>query len=192
MLKASLARSLSRLLLGASVTALALSQSVRAEDGRDRDDAKNPIEQIKTVSPIKHVIVIIGENHTFELANGRITSKAGLVKKKLGNLNYASVRVVATITKFWEMKRFPLDIVKVDRSFVHGLGRDDGDSAIVGAVLGMAQALGLEVVAEGVENAEQLACLHDLGAEYAQGFYFARPLPKEELAEVLSGRRVET
>src|SRR5207248_2336487 len=60
MLKASLARSLSRLLLGASVTALALSQSVRAEDGRDRDDAKNPIEQIKTASPIKHVIVVLG------------------------------------------------------------------------------------------------------------------------------------
>jgi len=66
MLKASLARSLSRLLLGASVTALALSQSVRAEDGRDRDDAKNPIEQIKTASPIKHVIVIVGENSSFD------------------------------------------------------------------------------------------------------------------------------
>ena len=66
MLKASLARSLSRLLLGASVTALALSQSVRAEDGRDRDDAKNPIEQIKTASPIKHVIVIVGENRSFD------------------------------------------------------------------------------------------------------------------------------
>ncbi len=75
------------------------------------------------------------------------------------------------------LKRFPFDIVKVDRSFVHGLGRGLGDDAIVGAVLGMARALGLEVVAEGIETEEQLACLNKLGAEYGQGFFFARPGP---------------
>jgi phospholipase C len=66
MLKASLARRLGRLLLGASVTALALSQSVRAEDGRDHDAGQNSIEQIRTASPIKHVIIIIGENRSFD------------------------------------------------------------------------------------------------------------------------------
>jgi hypothetical protein len=66
MSKASLARRLGRLLLGASVTALALSQTVRAEDGRDHDAGQNPIEQIRTASPIKHVIIIVGENRSFD------------------------------------------------------------------------------------------------------------------------------
>jgi diguanylate cyclase (GGDEF)-like protein/PAS domain S-box-containing protein len=77
------------------------------------------------------------------------------------------------------LKRFPFDIVKVDRSFVRGLGEDAGDSAIVGAVLGMARALGMEVVAEGIETETQLACLTELGVEYGQGFYLARPGPVE-------------
>jgi diguanylate cyclase (GGDEF)-like protein/PAS domain S-box-containing protein len=75
------------------------------------------------------------------------------------------------------LKRFPFDIVKVDRSFVRGLGHDEEDSAIVGAVMGMAHALGMEVVAEGIETEEQLACLNDLGVDYGQGFLFARPGP---------------
>ena len=66
MLKASLARRLGRLLLGASVTALALSQSVRADDRRDHDADQNSIEQIRTASPIKHVIIIVGENRSFD------------------------------------------------------------------------------------------------------------------------------
>jgi diguanylate cyclase (GGDEF)-like protein len=77
------------------------------------------------------------------------------------------------------LKRFPFDIVKVDRSFVRGLGDDAGDSAIVGAVLGMARALGMQVVAEGIETETQLACLTELGVEYGQGFYLARPGPVE-------------
>jgi EAL domain-containing protein (putative c-di-GMP-specific phosphodiesterase class I) len=75
------------------------------------------------------------------------------------------------------LKRFPFDAVKVDRSFVRGLGQDSGDSAIVGAVLGMASALGMEVVAEGIETETQLACLAELGVQYGQGFLFARPGP---------------
>lgn len=75
------------------------------------------------------------------------------------------------------LKRFPFDIVKVDRSFVSGLGLNPEDGAIVGAVVGMANALGMQVVAEGIETAQQLSCLHELGAELGQGFYFAPPGP---------------
>jgi hypothetical protein len=66
MLKTSLARGLGRLLLGASVIALALSQGVRAEDGRDHDAGQNAVEKIRTASPIKHVIIIVGENRSFD------------------------------------------------------------------------------------------------------------------------------
>jgi phospholipase C len=65
MLRASLTRSLGRVLLGTSVAALALSSSVRAEDDRDHD-GRNSVEQIRTASPIKHVIIIVGENRSFD------------------------------------------------------------------------------------------------------------------------------
>ena len=73
------------------------------------------------------------------------------------------------------LKRFPVDVVKVDGSFVAGLGRDAEDSAIVTAVVGLAHALGLLALAEGVETECQLAELRRLGCDLAQGYLFARP-----------------
>lgn len=83
------------------------------------------------------------------------------------------------------LKRFPVDRVKIDRSFVVGLGTDPGDAAIVSAVIGLAHALDLQVVAEGVETEEQLAELVALGCDEAQGFYFAPPQPIEDLRTLL-------
>jgi diguanylate cyclase (GGDEF)-like protein len=83
------------------------------------------------------------------------------------------------------LRRLPLDELKVDKSFVDGLGRDPEDTAIVAAVVGMAHALTLAVCAEGVETTEQLAALHTLGCEYAQGYYFARPQQPDAIAELL-------
>ncbi|GIU86305.1 MAG: hypothetical protein KatS3mg009_0820 [Acidimicrobiia bacterium] len=83
------------------------------------------------------------------------------------------------------LKRFPVDRVKIDRSFVAGLGTDPGDAAIVSAVVGLAHALDLQVVAEGVETEEQLAELVSLGCDEAQGFYFAPPQPIDDLRTLL-------
>src|SRR5246127_5327960 len=66
MLRASLTSRLGRVLLGTSVAAIALSSSVRADDDRDHDGGRNPVERIRTASPIKHVIVIVGENRSFD------------------------------------------------------------------------------------------------------------------------------
>ena len=79
------------------------------------------------------------------------------------------------------LKRFELDGIKIDRSFIDGLGADDGDSAIVEAIAGMARSLGLELVAEGVETSSQLARLRELGCLRAQGYLFSPPLPAAEL-----------
>jgi diguanylate cyclase (GGDEF)-like protein/PAS domain S-box-containing protein len=73
------------------------------------------------------------------------------------------------------LKRFPLDELKIDKSFVDGLGRDPEATAIVAAVMGMAHALDLRVVAEGVETSDQASRLRTLGCDEAQGFFFARP-----------------
>ncbi|MDQ1423356.1 MAG: hypothetical protein QOD72_854, partial [Acidimicrobiaceae bacterium] len=83
------------------------------------------------------------------------------------------------------LKRFPVDAVKVDRAFVDGLGTDPHDSALVGAIIAMAEALQLEVTAEGVETSDQLASLKRLDCRRAQGFYLARPMPADALTRLV-------
>src|SRR5207248_715349 len=84
------------------------------------------------------------------------------------------------------LKRFPVDALKIDRTFVDGLGDDPEDSAIVTAVIGMARALDIDVVAEGVETERQVASLRELGCAKAQGFLFGRPREASATAELLS------
>lgn len=81
------------------------------------------------------------------------------------------------------LNRFPLDVLKIDRSFVHGLGQEHPDLkelAIVRSTIGLAHELGLEVVAEGIENARQQDILVDLGCDFLQGYLFSPPLALEE------------
>src|SRR5207237_5192884 len=73
------------------------------------------------------------------------------------------------------LKRFPIDVLKIDRSFVAGLGCDADDASIVAAMVGLAHTLGMGVVAEGVESAVQAQVLTGLGCRQAQGYYYARP-----------------
>lgn len=79
------------------------------------------------------------------------------------------------------LKRFPIDELKIDKSFVDGLGTDSEDTAIVAAIVAMAHALGLLVIAEGVETIDQLERLRTLGCEMAQGYLFSRPLHPDGL-----------
>jgi len=83
------------------------------------------------------------------------------------------------------LKRLPVDRVKVDRSFVKGLGGNATDTAVVRIIIELCHTLGVEVLAEGVETSEQAALLKDMGCDVGQGYYFARPLRSEELAEQL-------
>ena len=84
------------------------------------------------------------------------------------------------------LKRFPLDGIKIDREFVDGLGTDENDTAIVEAIVGMARALDLRVVAEGVETPLQLERLSELGCQRAQGYLFSRPQPADLIAPFLN------
>ncbi len=77
------------------------------------------------------------------------------------------------------LRRLPLDTIKIDRSFVTGLGTDEADLPIVQAIISLAHGLGVDVVAEGIETEEQLVRLRGLACDRGQGFYFARPLPPE-------------
>jgi PAS domain S-box-containing protein len=89
------------------------------------------------------------------------------------------------------LKRLPADELKVDKSFVDGLGSDPDDTAIVAAVVASAHALGLSVVAEGVETAQNVSSLVTLGCEQAQGFHYSHPVSPETIDDILiSGRKL--
>jgi diguanylate cyclase (GGDEF)-like protein len=83
------------------------------------------------------------------------------------------------------LKALPIDILKIDQSFVRDLGKDLGDNAIVAAIVNMARALALHVVAEGVETQEQLTILRELGCDEHQGYFYSRPLPADKLLSQL-------
>jgi diguanylate cyclase (GGDEF)-like protein/PAS domain S-box-containing protein len=88
------------------------------------------------------------------------------------------------------LKRLPLDVLKIDRSFVRGVGQDSEDVAIVHAVIAMAKSLRLSITAEGIETAQQASLLHNWSCERGQGFHFARPLCPGDLEMLLKFQRL--
>ena len=83
------------------------------------------------------------------------------------------------------LKRLPVDALKIDRSFVRDSASRDEDRAIISGIIGLAQALRLRVVAEGVEEEGHLRLLRELGCDEAQGYFFSRPLPPDELGRLI-------
>ncbi len=143
-------------------------------------------ELVATVEGILEQTGLPPENLTLEITESALMRDAVSALQVLQALK--SIGVALAIDDFGTgysslsyLQRFPLDILKVDKSFVDELGLDQG-TEIVAAVINLAHALGLNVVAEGVETEEQLTSLQQLGCDYAQGFLFSRPVPASELA----------
>ena len=83
----------------------------------------------------------------------------------------------------------PVDIIKIDRSFIRDIASDPADASMIRAMLQMANAFGLETVAEGVESAEQISFLKDAGCDVLQGFFFNKALPINEVVAWMNERR---
>jgi diguanylate cyclase (GGDEF)-like protein/PAS domain S-box-containing protein len=86
-----------------------------------------------------------------------------------------------------QLRHFPIDMIKVDYSFVQGAAHDPKDAAITANLVNLAHALGLVAVAEGIESEPQLRSLRNFGCDLGQGYLFARPMPADELNELLGG-----
>jgi EAL domain-containing protein (putative c-di-GMP-specific phosphodiesterase class I) len=102
----------------------------------------------------------------------------------LGKLNALKIRIAIDdfgtgYSGLSYLKQFPIHTVKIDQSFIRDLTVDTEDEAIVRAIVAMSKSLQLNVVAEGVESAEQLEILAELGCDYTQGYYFSKPLALE-------------
>ena len=85
------------------------------------------------------------------------------------------------------LKRFPINAIKIDRTFVSNIPNDENGAAIVSAVIGIARSLRLRVIAEGLETSEQFAFLRRKECDEAQGYYFSRPVSHEEMSQLLTG-----
>jgi diguanylate cyclase (GGDEF)-like protein/PAS domain S-box-containing protein len=131
------------------------------------------------------------ENLCLELTESVFMEDVDYFGKTLASLKTLGVRLAIDdfgtgYSSLSYLKRFPVDAVKVDRAFVDGLGTDPHYSALVAAIVAMADALGLEVTAEGVENQDQLAMLKRLQCRRAQGFYLARPMPADAISRLVA------
>lgn len=128
---------------------------------------------------------------TLEITESIAMEDVGATADALGKLKAMGARIEVDdfgtgYSSLAYLQRFPVDYLKVDRSFVAGLDQNPNDEGIVRAVLALARTLGLEVVAEGVETGEQLGLLREMGCGLAQGYYFWGPLPAEAAGELLA------
>jgi diguanylate cyclase (GGDEF)-like protein len=124
-----------------------------------------------------------------EITESLLVANVTRAAEVLGELRALGVRIALDdfgtgYSSLSYLRLLPVDVVKIDRSFMRGLGTDGAGDAVVNAVLAMARGLSLAVVAEGVETEDQLAYLRARGCDRAQGFLFARPLSPAQLAEL--------
>ena len=128
-----------------------------------------------------------------EIPESAVMSERERVHKMLARLSERGVRVAVDdfgsgYASLSHLKQLPVDVLKIDQSFVQNLGRNEEDDAIVRSTIDLAHSLGIVVVAEGVESEDVLARLRELGCDLAQGYCLARPAPAEDITAWLVDR----
>ena len=172
-----------RRLQAAGATTLAMSVNVSARQ------FKNP----HLVDEVVEMLAIAGcEAHQveLELTESAVMDQPDIAEATMRRLRSLGVRLAMDdfgtgYSSLAALKRFPVDCVKIDRSFVNDIPGDRDDAALTRAIIAMGHSLGLHVVAEGVERSDQLEFLRREGCDEYQGYFFAKPMPESALASLL-------
>lgn len=128
----------------------------------------------------------ITESMLMEDANGSLTTLQAL--RDLG-VRLAIDDFGTGYSSLSYLRWFPVQTLKIDKSFVQAIEEDDADLLIVKSIVGLADGLGMTTVAEGIETAEQLRKLQEIGCESGQGYFLARPMPFDDLVQLLESNR---
>ncbi|MDX1267600.1 MAG: EAL domain-containing protein, partial [Oceanisphaera sp.] len=120
-----------------------------------------------------------------EITESMLMENVDLATRLIGKLKSLGIRISIDdfgtgYSSLSKLRYFPVDTLKIDRSFVMGLETSPIDQQMVEAITAMVHKLGLKVIAEGIETVEQMQFLNRIGCDYGQGFLFARPLPPEQ------------
>ena len=131
---------------------------------------------------------------TIEITESVLIHDTDAAIEKLTRLKDFGVRIAVDdfgtgYSSLGYLKRFPIDILKIDKSFIDGVGNSSEEAAIAHAIIKLGGSLGLEVVAEGIEEPEQVDALQSLRCERGQGFFFSRPVDAETMGEILAAGR---
>ncbi|MCU1455257.1 MAG: domain S-box protein [Acidimicrobiales bacterium] len=127
---------------------------------------------------------------TLEITETTLMHDTEVTRRTLSDLRDAGVSLAVDdfgtgYSSLQYVQRFPIDSIKIDRSFVSGLGQEAGDTAVVQSMIELAQRLGVHTVAEGIERPEQVTLLQALGADLGQGYLFSRPVRPDQIGELL-------
>ena len=133
---------------------------------------------------------LCGENFVVEITEGLLLNAESGVTDKLLALRDAGIQVAIDdfgtgYSSLSYLKKFDIDYLKIDQSFVRNLETDKDDIALSEAIIVMAHKLGLKVIAEGVETQGQKKILTEAGCDYAQGYLYSKPVPSEEFEALL-------
>ena len=133
---------------------------------------------------------INGSSMSVEITEAVLLNASSRVERQLMQYRDAGIQVAIDdfgtgYSSLAYLKKFEIDYLKIDQSFIHDMAHDEGDRAIVRSVTAMAHELGLQVVAEGIETLEQHGLLVAAGCDFGQGFHYARPLPQAGFERLL-------
>lgn len=143
------------------------------------------VEQILQKNPVSKDSLVLELTEGIMMESGIETvSKLNELKKL--NLQLSIDDFGTGFSSLSYLQKFPIDFLKVDRSFLNGVPDDEGDAAITSAVITLGHILGLKVVAEGIENSVQLDFIRSLDCDYYQGYYKSRPLPAQDFLNLLN------
>ncbi len=165
---------------------LSIAVNVSARQLTDPHYADNLRQELETAG-------LDAEQLSIELTESALIEGNPTTELSMQNLRNLGVRIGLDdfgtgFSSLAYLKRFPISFLKVDRSFVDGLGKNENDSAIVRATIALAKGLNLKVVAEGVETEEQLAQLAALDCDLVQGYLFSKPVGPEQFSSYLGMR----